>query len=196
MPNSSNKSFKLLVHIYIYTHTEAYMEPYICSYRIWYTICSCSIARLLSISPCDDSQPNHIISLRTCSVKFTCPFTILMNVSSEPEGKPISRNNYRRWYLHSVLQWTCLWGSTIGTWITHYVLRHCTLEVSKQLLPSKPNVLILLPSLLHLSSLFICLQLFGTLGTTTFWEETTSLWLGKVSINYCGIEGKSIPRIT
>lgn len=79
--------------------------------------------------------------------------------------------------------------------ITHYVLRHCTLGVSKHLVPSKPNVLILLPSLLHLSLLFICLQLFCTLGATTFWEETTSLWLGKVSINYCGIEGKSIPRI-
>lgn len=75
-----------------------------------------------------------------------------MKDSCEPAGKPMSRNNYsRRWYLHSVLQWTCLWGSTIVTWITHYVLRHCTLGASKHLLPSKPNVLILLPRLLHLS---------------------------------------------
>lgn len=119
-----------------------------------------------------------------------------MKDSCEPAGKPISRNNYsKRWYLQSVLQWTCLWGSTIVTRITHYVLRHWTLGVSKHLLPSKPNVLILLPSLLHLSLLLICLQLFCTLGATTFWEETTPLWLGKVSINYCGIEGKSIPRI-
>lgn len=83
-----------------------------------------------------------------------------MNDSCEPEGKPVSRNNYsRRWYLHSVLQWTCLWGSLIVTRITHYVLRHCSIGVSKHLLPSKPNVLILLPSLFHLSWLLICLQL-------------------------------------
>lgn len=158
---------------------------------------SCSMARLLSISPSRwlPAKPHHFPTYLLCQVY--CPLTTLMNTGCEPGGKPISINNYsRRCYLHSVLQWTCLWGSTIVTWITHYVLRHCTLEVSKHLLPSKPNVLILLPSLLHPSLLLICLHLFCTLGATTFWEETLSLWLGKVSINYCGTEGKSVPRIT
>lgn len=120
-----------------------------------------------------------------------------MNNSCEPEGKPVSRNNYsRRCYLHSVLQWTCLWGSTIVTRIAHYVLRHCSTAVSKHLLPSKPNVLILLPSLFHLALLLFVHSYFCTLAATAFWEETASLWLGNVPINCCGIEGKSIPRIT
>lgn len=119
---------------------------------------------------------------------------ILMNDSCEPEGKPVSRNNYsRRWYLHSVLQWTCLWGSLIVTRITHYVLRHCSIGVSKHLLPSKPNVLILLPSLFHLSWLLhLSTATFVHLELLPFeWRQHHCYW-----VNCCGIEGKSILRIT
>lgn len=122
---------------------------------------------------------------------------ILMNDSCEVEGKHIPRNNYsRRWYLQSVLQWTCLWGSAIVTWIANYILRHCSVGVSKHLMPSKPNVLIPLPCLLHPSFLLVSLQPVWTLGATSFWEQTTSLWLGKVPVSCCRIKDNSIPRIT
>lgn len=122
---------------------------------------------------------------------------ILMNDSCEVEGKHIPRNNYsRRWYLQSVLQWTCLWGSAIVTWIANYILRHCSVGVSKHLMPSKPNVLIPLPCLLHPSFLLVSLQPVWTLGATSFWEQTTSLWLGKVPVSCCRIKDNSIPRKT
>lgn len=122
---------------------------------------------------------------------------IIMNDSCELEGKPISRNNYsRRWYLQSLLQWTCLWGSAIVAWIANDILRHCSVGVSKHLMPSKPDTLILFPCLFHPSLLLVSPQPLWKLGATSFWEETTSLSLGIVPISCCRIKGNSTPRIT